>query len=270
MSLKKPPAFQFYPSDYLSSARVQVMSLAAQGAYLRLLCYQWQDGFIPDDIQKLAALCGSRVPQMNTLWLQIKTCFELEIEPGKLANKRMESVRNEQFEYRKLQAGHGSRGGRPQKGSLSKAIRVEKALSFPSSSPSPSGEKGKGISASPLGDSGSPVAGPKYPADFEEFWEQSTKRGSKFAAGKAWQKLRPDEILRRTVLDAMAKWRLAEQWQDETKQPHIATWLNRRGWEEIVPASKNGNGNGSHKWTEEEARAAHARLKAQGGIRYDY
>ncbi len=112
-------------------------------------------------------------------------------------------------------------------------------------------------------------AAPKYSQEFESFWENSTHRGSKLAAWKAWSSLRPDSSLQMKIRDCHDSWKESEQWQDETKQPHISTWLNRRGWEEIVPRSllQPRNGNGDHKPTQAEMDEAYARLKAQGGIK---
>lgn len=79
---------------------------------------------------------------------------------------------------------------------------------------------------------------PVYSASFEGFWGLSTKRGSKLEASKAFEKIKPDADLMAVILAAMRDWMQSEQWQDETKQPHVSTWLNRRGWEEIVPRSR--------------------------------
>ncbi|GAC1372616.1 MAG: hypothetical protein NVS3B25_07230 [Hymenobacter sp.] len=52
----KSPAFQFYPSDYLSSPDVMLMSLPEEAAYLRLLMYAWQQdkvGYLPNNESSL-------------------------------------------------------------------------------------------------------------------------------------------------------------------------------------------------------------------------
>jgi uncharacterized protein YdaU (DUF1376 family) len=54
----KAPAFQFYPADWLSSQRVQMMTLEEEGAYIRLLCYCWNHGSIPADPAQIARLVG--------------------------------------------------------------------------------------------------------------------------------------------------------------------------------------------------------------------
>lgn len=56
--MPKPPAFQLYTRDVLSSSAVWSMSLAARGAYWFLLCYQWQDGYVVDDDLVIAKLLG--------------------------------------------------------------------------------------------------------------------------------------------------------------------------------------------------------------------
>lgn len=40
----KPPAFQFYVKDWLSSARVRMMTYEQVGCYITILCYTWPDG----------------------------------------------------------------------------------------------------------------------------------------------------------------------------------------------------------------------------------
>ena len=66
----KSPAFQFYPNDWLSSPRITMMSPAEEGAYIRLLCYDWQMMVYRMMIHNLRhyqdlAKGGSRVVQPN-------------------------------------------------------------------------------------------------------------------------------------------------------------------------------------------------------------
>ncbi len=142
--MKAPPAFQFFPADWLSSSKVQRMSNAAEGIYIRLICYQWMDGFIPDSVTLLARLCKISERKMKKLWGEVSPCFDLEIEPGKLANKRLEETRNQQLEYRAKQAEHGKHGAEIKKGSLEGTLPSTlkgKASTSPSSSPSSSREE---------------------------------------------------------------------------------------------------------------------------------
>lgn len=57
--MKKPPAFQFYPDDYLSDSSIELMSLEQQGAYWRLCCFAWKStpvGHLLNDRSTLAGL----------------------------------------------------------------------------------------------------------------------------------------------------------------------------------------------------------------------
>ena len=57
--MKKSPAFQFYPKDFMSDEKQAVMELAEVGAYIRLICVCWEEGSIPRDMKRLAKLCGA-------------------------------------------------------------------------------------------------------------------------------------------------------------------------------------------------------------------
>lgn len=110
--MNQPPAFQFYASDYLSSSKVQRMTLEAEGAYVRLLAYNWQDGSIPSDFRQLSRLCKTTPRKMEILWNEfLHECFTGEGQPeGRLVNLRLERVRSEQVEYRNKKASAGQKG----------------------------------------------------------------------------------------------------------------------------------------------------------------
>jgi uncharacterized protein YdaU (DUF1376 family) len=52
----KAPFFKFFPTDFIAST--VAMSAEEVGAFIRLLCYQWENGAIPDDAEKLARISG--------------------------------------------------------------------------------------------------------------------------------------------------------------------------------------------------------------------
>jgi uncharacterized protein YdaU (DUF1376 family) len=107
----KPPAFQFYPGDFLASGKVNLMSMEEIGCYIVLLCHQWQDGSIPSEITKLARLCRTTPLHLAELWDSgpLSECFP-ELAPGRLANPRLERVRQEQIAYRAERAESGRKG----------------------------------------------------------------------------------------------------------------------------------------------------------------
>ena len=57
--MKRMPYFPLYIDDFIGGT----VDLSAEeaGQYIRLLCYQWGNGFIPEDPAKLARIAGSHV-----------------------------------------------------------------------------------------------------------------------------------------------------------------------------------------------------------------
>jgi len=103
------PAFQFYPGDYLSSSKVMRMSLEEEGAYIRLLCICWLDGFLPKNEKELAKFCKISALKFCRLWTHIADCF-VESEPGKLVNLRLEKERAKQAKFRESKSYAGKKG----------------------------------------------------------------------------------------------------------------------------------------------------------------
>ena len=85
---QKAPAFQFYAGDFLVGTAM--MSAEEVGGYIRLLCYQWTHGGIPNDdtvLQRLTGCGGNAVAS-------IRHKFGINLE-GELVNERLEEVRSE-------------------------------------------------------------------------------------------------------------------------------------------------------------------------------
>jgi len=97
----KPPAFQFYPADFIMGT--MAMTPEQVGAYIRLLCYQWENGPIPNDDALLARITGCGGNAIACA----KSKFGLS--DGKLANTRLEQTRQNQASYRKKQADNAAK-----------------------------------------------------------------------------------------------------------------------------------------------------------------
>lgn len=69
---------------------------------------------------------------------------------------------------------------------------------------------------------------------FEAFWEAYPKKTSKQNARSVWEKLKPDEKLTSTILEALERFKKTEQWQRDNGRyiPYPASWLNQRRWED--------------------------------------
>lgn len=90
------PYFKFYPSDWLSDSSVQFMSLEEEGAYIRLLCYAWNEGDncgLPDDdkfISRLLKVSTRKWGKLKEiLFLGNHAVFEKKSD-GLMHNKRLD------------------------------------------------------------------------------------------------------------------------------------------------------------------------------------
>lgn len=78
----------------------------------------------------------------------------------------------------------------------------------------------------------------KRDALFAEFWAAYPKKKSKGDAEKAWDKIKPNEHLADTILQAVERAKTSVDWMKDAGQyiPYPASWLNARGWEDEPPA----------------------------------
>jgi len=95
----KSPAFQFYPSDFLSDENVISMTFEERGVYITLLSNCWIQGSIPADQDKIKRLLpgynGDGIPE------QVMECFQpMEDNPGRLVHNRLEKERLKQDEWK--------------------------------------------------------------------------------------------------------------------------------------------------------------------------
>ena len=93
--MKKIPAFQFYPADWLSSQRVALLTLEEEGAYIRLLCYCWKNGELPNDMEQLAKLIGKG----GSVLLATKVATMFQADGTRLLHDRLNSLRSEREQW---------------------------------------------------------------------------------------------------------------------------------------------------------------------------
>ncbi len=106
----KPPAFQFYPKDWLSDINVIRLTSAQRGVYINLLCVCWLEGSIPSDRVAIASLFRDCSEQDAATVAQL---FDADpADPAKLIHKRLEKERVKQCQYRKCQSQNGLRGAK--------------------------------------------------------------------------------------------------------------------------------------------------------------
>lgn len=93
-TLHRSPAFQFYADDFL--AGTLDLSQEEVGAYVRLLCHQWNRGSIPVEPEKQQRLAGGSVS------VDVLAKFRLQPD-GRLVNERLEMERAKQAAFREKQ-----------------------------------------------------------------------------------------------------------------------------------------------------------------------
>ena len=100
---KRSPAFQFYPRDFLSSSKVDQMSMTERGIYITLLARCWLDNGLPADLGDLARMVRIPKARFERIWIrsQLSACFEQKQD--RLINPRLEIERRVQTEYRRKQ-----------------------------------------------------------------------------------------------------------------------------------------------------------------------
>ena len=125
-AVNRPPAFQFFPKDFISDINVMAMTLEQRGAYITLLSHCWIEGSLPDDPRVLQALCN-HPSNWDEVWFALEPCFKRS--EGRLINPRLEVERKKQEEWRKKSAAGGRKSGvsrreKPKEGSLKGGSRV--------------------------------------------------------------------------------------------------------------------------------------------------
>jgi uncharacterized protein YdaU (DUF1376 family) len=91
MARTKPPSFDFFPDDFI--AGTYHLPAEAVGIYVRLLCYQWNNGSIPSDENELARVAGVDADAMRTHMRTVMLKF-MPDGCGGLKNARLERERD--------------------------------------------------------------------------------------------------------------------------------------------------------------------------------
>jgi uncharacterized protein YdaU (DUF1376 family) len=91
MARTKPPSFDFFPDDFI--AGTYHLPADAVGIYVRLLCYQWNNGSIPSDENELARVAGVDADAMRTHMRTVMLKF-MPDGCGGFKNARLERERD--------------------------------------------------------------------------------------------------------------------------------------------------------------------------------
>ena len=77
-----------------------------------------------------------------------------------------------------------------------------------------------------------PSTAPDTDRRFEKFWSVYPRHEGKQDARKAFDKLKVDDALLETMVNAILKQKQSEQWSEPRYIPHPSTWLNGHRWED--------------------------------------
>ena len=111
---KRDPAFLLYCTTWLQSPDVNSLSLEQQGAYVRLLCFAWLHGSIPEDHEELRHLLGlgDDVAHFDRIWSRLGRRWSKKPgTPGQLINTRQEEERAERRQKAEEMRARGQAGG---------------------------------------------------------------------------------------------------------------------------------------------------------------
>jgi uncharacterized protein YdaU (DUF1376 family) len=110
---EKPPAFQFYPKDWLSDSNVARMPFAVKGMYIDLIAITWLDVYIPSDPAELAAMLKASTEEMTIAYPHLERCFRrAPRKVGVWIHPRLEKEREVQSRRRKARSVSGASGAK--------------------------------------------------------------------------------------------------------------------------------------------------------------
>ena len=110
--MSKPMAmdgFTLWATDWLSSASIMQMTAAGEGAYIRLLCWQWQGESLPADERELRRLSRLSDDEWEENAEALLACLPLSPD-GRRRNIKLERERNRRAEFVAQQRARGKKG----------------------------------------------------------------------------------------------------------------------------------------------------------------
>jgi uncharacterized protein YdaU (DUF1376 family) len=230
----KAPAYQWYPKDFKTDEKCQLMNYEQQGVYRALLDHQWLHGSIPIDPEDIAELLKIPYKDFQKIWRRVGVCFE-EIN-GRLVNERMEKEREKLDSFKAERSESGSKGAQKRWQNDNSAngsgngSAIEQpmandssasAIAFPDSNTSTQKNPSKHVTDDPS------------PSLWDEFCRIYPKRSGALNRAKAEPKFKKLGKEQQAAIDGLKKYRA---WCDATGKTgtelvkQMDSWINGRLW----------------------------------------
>lgn len=159
----KSPAFQLYVQDFLSG--VKFFSAEETGAYILLLCEQWDSGFIEDNDKILKKITGISPKKLQ------KVLEKFEKKDKKLINFRLDQERIKREDFLSKASKAGGESARKRAEEKARLVEIELQL------------KSKSSLSSSLSSSNSTNSNSEFNFDFiEENWKMPFRVWVKYRA----------------------------------------------------------------------------------------
>lgn len=214
------PYMPLMMGDWLQGTRG--MKAEVKGVYLSLLIYQYDNGFIPDDMEELKLI----EPEIEKCWEKLKIKF-IQIAEGKLQNQKLEDVRN----FFNKQSANGKNGGSGNKKSQIKAKPKAKSKLH--------NEYDIDNDLELKSDNDTEENISPEEKSFFEFWNLYDKKVGKDKAFLEWRKLSESE--REAAMGYIPKYTLSKE-KKYRKDPE--RFLKYKVWnDEIITENTNGTQN---------------------------
>ena len=243
--MNRPPAFQLYVKDWLTSRKIAVMDLAQVGAYILLLtaCWDSDDCSLPDDEKTLATLSRMGEQWFTDASAPVRTCFTPHPKHlGHLTNKRLLAEFQSLLKFRraKQRAGHigGVKSGVTRRNLRVNIVETNLKHTLDSASSKTEANRTSSSSSSILKTKSKSASHHEglngHQAGFDIFWSSYPKKRSKGRVERVWAELKPDDVLLGTMLAKLDQAKQTADWMEKRGKyiPHPATWLNAKGWED--------------------------------------
>lgn len=220
--MNRPPAFQFYPKDFLSDVNVITMTMEERGYYITLISMCWIEGCLKGGFQMVEAFVNQKSSAAK-----ISKCFYEK--DGDFYHKRLDEERQKQIEWREKSSQGGKISG--EKRRLKGGLRVVE----------PKGNQKATLQSSSSSSFKSKDYKPQLSEEdikyaFESLWSYFDKKGSKSNALEKFKKRFKTEkdlsMLEYAVENYLSQWEPDKSWRVKKA---LEFFLSDKVWTGYIP-----------------------------------